>query len=66
MKNIFIFLLAFSFVSCNSQNKNVDKTKEATKEITKKSPLIDWTVLLILLAVSLSTEWFTRKYHGMV
>lgn len=44
-----------------------DETYMATqKEITKKSPLIDWTVLLILLAVSLSTEWFTRKYHGMV
>lgn len=36
-KNVFIILLAFSFVSCNSQNTNVEKAKEPTKEITKKT-----------------------------
>ena len=36
------------------------------KEIIKKSPLIDWIWLLIILAISLSTEWFTRKYNGML
>ena len=36
------------------------------KEIIKKSPLIDSIWLLIILAISLSTEWFTRKYNGML
>lgn len=36
------------------------------KEIVKKTPLIDWIWLLILLAVSLSTEWFVRKYNGLL
>lgn len=36
------------------------------KEIVKKSPLIDWIWLLIILAVSLAVEWFTRKYNGML
>ena len=36
------------------------------KEIVKKSPLIDWIWLLIILAISLATEWFTRKYNGML
>ncbi|WP_310556884.1 hypothetical protein [Flavobacterium sp.] len=36
------------------------------KEIIKKSPLIDWIWLLIILAISLATEWFTRKYNGML
>lgn len=36
------------------------------KEIVKKSPLIDWIWLLIILAISLTTEWFLRKYNGML
>lgn len=36
------------------------------KEIIKKSPLIDWIWLLILLIFSLGTEWFIRKYNGML
>lgn len=36
------------------------------KEIVKKTPLIDWIWLLIILAISLATEWFTRKYNGML
>jgi hypothetical protein len=36
------------------------------KEIVKKSPLIDWIWLLVILAISLATEWFTRKYNGML
>ena len=36
------------------------------KEIVKKSPLIDLIWLLILLAISLTTEWFVRKYNGML
>jgi len=37
MRNYFIILLAFSFVSCNSQNTNVDKAKEITKETITKT-----------------------------
>lgn len=36
------------------------------KEIIKKSPLIDWIWLLIILVISLTTEWFLRKYNGML
>lgn len=40
--------------------------KAIQKEITKKLPLVDWFWLLILIAISLSTEWFIRKYNGML
>lgn len=29
-------------------------------------PLIDWKYLLIIIALSLSTEWFLRKYNGLI
>lgn len=45
------------------ENENYIPTQ---KEIIKKSPLIDWIWLLILAIVSLSTEWFTRKYNGLL
>lgn len=40
--------------------------KEIQKETIKRSPLIDLITLLIILAVSLSVEWFTRKYNGLL
>jgi len=40
--------------------------KPIAKEITKKSPLIDFKLLLVLLLISLATEWFVRKYNGLV
>jgi len=36
------------------------------KAIIKKSPLIDWIWLLILAIITLATEWFTRKYNGLL
>ncbi|NNT73129.1 hypothetical protein HKT18_12965 [Flavobacterium sp. IMCC34852] len=36
------------------------------KTITKKSPLVDWIWLLVLIALSLSAEWFIRKYNGLL
>ena len=36
------------------------------KETIKKSPLIDWTWLLVFLIVSLGVEWFVRKYNGLL
>lgn len=43
-----------------------DNYKAIQKEIIKKSPLIDWIWLLVILAVSLAAEWFVRKYNGLL
>lgn len=40
--------------------------KAIQKTIVKKSPLIDWIWLLVLIAISLATEWFVRKYNGLL
>lgn len=40
--------------------------KAIQKTITKKSPLVDWVWLLVLLALSLAAEWFIRKYNGLL
>jgi len=40
--------------------------KAVQKTVATKTPLIDWVWLLILIALSLSTEWFIRKYNGML
>ncbi|PZR21878.1 MAG: hypothetical protein DI539_06940 [Flavobacterium psychrophilum] len=45
---------------------NDENYKALQKEITKKSPLIDWVWLLVILAVALATEWFVRKYNGLL
>lgn len=36
------------------------------KSREKTVPLINWKFLLILLVLSLSSEWFTRKYFGLI
>ncbi len=40
--------------------------KAIQKAVITKTPLIDWIWLLILISVSLSAEWFIRKYNGML
>lgn len=40
--------------------------KAIEKAIVKKTPLIDWIWLLVLVALSLAAEWFVRKYNGML
>jgi hypothetical protein len=40
--------------------------KSVQKTIIKKIPLIDSIWLLILIIVCLATEWFVRKYNGML
>ena len=40
--------------------------KAIQKAVVTKTPLIDWIWLLILIAMSLSAEWFIRKYNGML
>ena len=43
-----------------------DAYKAVQKTITKKTPLIEWKWLLVLIALSLAGEWFIRKYNGML
>jgi hypothetical protein len=43
-----------------------DSYKAIQKTVVKKSPLIDWIWLLVLIAVSLGSEWFIRKYNGLL
>jgi hypothetical protein len=40
--------------------------KAIEKAIVKKTPLIDWVWLLILIAIALGSEWFIRKYNGLL
>lgn len=43
-----------------------DSYKAVQKSIVKKSSLIDWIWLLVLVAITLASEWFIRKYHGLL
>jgi hypothetical protein len=40
--------------------------KSIEKNISTKTPIIDWVWLVVLIAALLSTEWFVRKYNGML
>jgi len=40
--------------------------KSIEKNVSTKTPIIDWVWLLILIAVLLTTEWFVRKYNGLL
>ncbi|MGC4039372.1 MAG: hypothetical protein QM710_00860 [Flavobacterium sp.] len=43
-----------------------DSYKAVQKTLVKKSPLIEWIWLLVLIAISLAAEWFIRKYNGLL
>ena len=43
-----------------------DDYKAIQKKNSVKTPLIDWVWLLVLIAACLSTEWFLRKYNGLL
>ena len=43
-----------------------EKYNAIQKSVSIKTPMIDWVWLLILIAISLSGEWFIRKYNGML
>ncbi|NBW26947.1 MAG: hypothetical protein EBR38_00065 [Flavobacteriaceae bacterium] len=43
-----------------------EEYKSVQKSNIKKIPLIDWVWLLIILVLCLASEWFLRKYHGML
>jgi hypothetical protein len=40
--------------------------KTIEKKTIKKTPIIDWVWLLVLIALSLAAEWFIRKYNGLL
>ncbi len=40
--------------------------KSIEKNISTKTPIIDWVWLLILIVALLTTEWFVRKYNGLL
>ena len=48
------------YLLANKRFVSVQKSHE------KAVPLIDWKYLLILLVLSLSAEWFIRKYFGLI
>jgi hypothetical protein len=43
-----------------------DSYKAVQKTVITKTPLIDWIWLLVLIAFTLATEWFIRKYNGLL
>lgn len=40
--------------------------KSIEKNVSTKTPIIDWVWLLILIAALLTAEWFVRKYNGLL
>ena len=45
---------------------NDDRYKPVQKSKENIVPLIDWKWLLGVLVLLLSSEWFLRKYHGLI
>ena len=43
-----------------------DEYRAVQKNSVTKTPLIDWTWLLVLILILLATEWFVRKYNGLL
>ena len=43
-----------------------EEYKSVQKSIIKKIPLIDWIWMLMILILCLASEWFIRKYNGML
>lgn len=46
--------------------KKDGRFKPVLKEYKSDAPLIDWIWLLILMVLSLGTEWVLRKYSGLI
>ena len=45
---------------------NDNRYQSIQKENKNTIPLIDWKYLLILIVISLTLEWFLRKYNGLI
>ena len=43
-----------------------EQYKPTQKNIMSQTPLIDWVWLLVLISIALATEWFIRKYNGLL
>ena len=43
-----------------------EEYKAIQKNTITKTPLIDWIWLLVLISILLATEWFVRKYNGLL
>ena len=43
-----------------------DSYQAVQKDVVSKTPLIDWVWLLLLISISLTSEWFIRKYNGLL
>lgn len=43
-----------------------DRYQNIQRSEAKILPLIDWKYLLLILVISLSAEWFIRKYNGLI
>jgi len=43
-----------------------DNYKQIQKSQQKVVPLVDWKYLLALIVITLATEWFIRKYNGLI
>jgi len=60
-----------SYFINDTANLSTDLTQDSRYSIIQKStknvvPLIDFKVLLALIALTLATEWFIRKYNGLI
>ena len=49
-------------------NDLINDNRYATIQKSNKNtiPLIDWKFLLLIIALSLTAEWFLRKYNGLI
>ena len=45
---------------------NDDRFQQIQKSEQKIVPLIDWKYLLALIVLALASEWFIRKYNGLI
>ena len=43
-----------------------EEYKAIQKNIVVKTPLVDWIWLLVFISILLATEWFVRKYNGLL
>lgn len=61
----------FIFYDNQEQNlidylKKEERFKSIQRSTISKTPLIDWKWILGLIMLSLTIEWFTRKYYGKI
>ncbi|HCE55860.1 MAG TPA: hypothetical protein DER05_13030 [Lutibacter sp.] len=61
----------FTFYNSQEQNLidyliNDERFKSIQKNTISKTPLIDWKWILGMIVLTLSLEWFIRKYYGRI